>query len=137
MARALVDTVAIVALVNRDDRHHTAAQRGLQVIAACSLHVSRDDRNLLRSGREALISARRCCGASAREARLLQVEPVTSYAAVDAIMSRYVRLPCDYADATLIALAEDTGVTVIATINQPDFSVYRTSGRKRFRIVLG
>jgi predicted nucleic acid-binding protein len=47
------------------------------------------------------------------------------------------RLPCDYADATLIELAERSGVTVIATVDQRDFSVYRLRGRKRFRIVLG
>jgi predicted nucleic acid-binding protein len=46
-------------------------------------------------------------------------------------------LPCDYANATLVALAEQTGVTVIATIDQRDISEYRVRGRKRFRIVLG
>jgi hypothetical protein len=38
--------------------------------------------------------------------------------------------------ATLIALAERTGVTAIATIDQRDFSIYRLRGRKRFRILL-
>ena len=56
---------------------------------------------------------------------------------LDDIIARYSKLPCDYADATLIAFAEHTGVSVIATINQRDFPVYRLRGRKRFRIVLG
>ena len=52
-------------------------------------------------------------------------------------MARYAKLPCDYAAATLIALAERTDVLVVATIDQRDFSVYRVRGRKRFRMVLG
>lgn len=72
----------------------------------------------------------------ARSAGLLKVEPVTDYAALGAIIARYANLPCDYADATLIALAERTGVASIATIDQRDFSVYRIRGRKRFRNLL-
>jgi len=65
------------------------------------------------------------------------VEPVSSYAALDGIIARYSKLPCDYADATLIELAERTDVAAIATIDRRDFSIYRVRGRKRFRMVLG
>jgi len=73
----------------------------------------------------------------ARAAGLLLVEPVSDYAALSRIIAQYASLPCDYADASLIALAERTGVTAIATVDQRDFSVYRLRGRRRFRIVLG
>jgi predicted nucleic acid-binding protein len=73
----------------------------------------------------------------AKAAGLLEILPVTSYADIEAILARYAELPCDYADATLIALAEGAGVPVIATVDQRDFSVYRLGRRKRFRIVLG
>ena len=72
----------------------------------------------------------------ARVAGLLRVEPVTDYAVLAGIIAQYASLPCDYADASLIALAERTGVTAIATIDQRDFSVYRLRGRRRFRILL-
>jgi predicted nucleic acid-binding protein len=138
VAHALVDTGAVVALINRDDRHHGAAIEWFKhfrgrmltteavitetayVLAASPAHQ-----------RAALIWFDR-----ARAAGLLQVEPVTDYAALTRIIDRYASLPCDYADATLIALAERTGVTAIATIDQRDFSVYRLRGRKRFRSVL-
>jgi predicted nucleic acid-binding protein len=74
--------------------------------------------------------------ASAREAGLLDVRPVADYEALAAIIARYADLPCDYADATLIALAETTDVSAIATVDQRDFSLYRLRGRKRFRILL-
>lgn len=139
MARALVDTGAVVALVNRADRHHATAVEWFQrfrgelltteavitetayVLAASPAHQ-----------RAALLWFER-----ARGAGLLKVEPVADYAALARIIAQYASLPCDYADASLIALAEHTGVTAIATIDQRDFSVYRLRGRKRFRILLG
>lgn len=72
----------------------------------------------------------------ARSTGILRIEPVADYAAIAGIIARYADLPCDYADATLIALAEQTGVSGVATIDQRDFSVYRFKGRKRFRILL-
>ena len=139
MARALVDTGAVVALVNRADRYHAAAVewfrhfRGILLTTeavvtetAYVLAASRDHQ------RAALLWFDR-----ARHAGLLQIEPVESHAAIDDILTRYSKLPCDYADATLIALAQTSGVSVVATVDERDFSVYRLRGRKRFRIVLG
>ena len=70
----------------------------------------------------------------AREAGILQVTAVEDHAALARIISKYADLPCDYADASLVWLAEKTGVLQIATIDQSDFSVYRGRGRRRFRI---
>ena len=47
-----------------------------------------------------------------------------------AVLARYADLPMDYADATLVALAEQLGISKIATIDANDFSVYRVRGRK-------
>ena len=139
MARALVDTGAVVALVNRADRHHAAAVEWFKrfrgqlltteavvtetayVLAASPAHL-----------RAALLWFER-----ARAAGLLLVEPVSDYGALSRIIAQYASLPCDYADASLIALAERTGITAIATVDQRDFSVFRLRGRKRFRIVFG
>jgi len=71
-----------------------------------------------------------------REAKLLQVEAPPDYASIVTIMERYADLPCDFADATLIDLSERTGVFAIATVDQRDFSVYRSLRGKRFKIVL-
>lgn len=138
MPSALVDTGAIVALINAADRHHAAAAdwfRGFRgqlltteavvtetayVLAASSAHQ-----------RAALLWIQRMVNAG-----LLRIEPITQHARLADIVARYASLPCDYADASLIALAEDSGVAAIATIDQRDFSVYRIKGRKRFNILL-
>lgn len=50
------------------------------------------------------------------------------------VMEKYRDLPADFADASLVVLAERTGVTDIATIDK-DFSIYRTKDKRQFRNV--
>ncbi len=50
------------------------------------------------------------------------------------LMDRYADCPMDFADATLVVLAEDLGTNLVLTTDQRDFSVYRIAGRKRFKI---
>ena len=50
-----------------------------------------------------------------------------------ALMEKYTDLPMDYADSTLVVLAEELNTNLIFTTDR-DFKVYRINGRKRFRI---
>lgn len=139
MARALVDSGALVALINRADRHHPQAVAWFRSFRGQMLTteaVVTETAYVLAASPEhqqaALTWVQR-----ARDARLLQLFAVEDHAALARIMAKYADLPCDYADATLIALAEKSGVLQIATIDQQDFSLYRVRGRRRFRILLG
>ncbi len=138
MARALVDTGAIVALVNRADRHHAAAARwfaGFRGLLLTTEAVIAETAYILAASATHQLAAL-TWAQRARTAGLLEIEAVEDYAAVARLLTRYASLPCDYADATLIALAERTGVSAIATIDQRDFSIYRIKGSKRFRILI-
>ncbi len=53
---------------------------------------------------------------------------------VRTLMQKYGDLPMDYADATLVALAEELDTGFILTTDKRGFSVYRRNGRKRFQI---
>jgi len=50
------------------------------------------------------------------------------------LMQRYADCPMDFADATLVVLAEELGTDMVLTTDQRDFSVYRIGRKKRFRI---
>ena len=54
---------------------------------------------------------------------------------VRALMDKYADLPMDYADATLVVLAEDLGVSDILTLDRRDFGVYRIAGTGAFHIL--
>lgn len=51
------------------------------------------------------------------------------------LMGRYRDLPMDFADATLVVLAEEIGTRLVFTSDHRDFSVYRIRGRQSFTIV--
>lgn len=51
------------------------------------------------------------------------------------LMGKYYDLPMDLADATLVALAEKTGLSKIFTFDHKDFSVYRPKHRKSFSLI--
>jgi predicted nucleic acid-binding protein len=51
------------------------------------------------------------------------------------LMSRYVDRPMDFADASLVAVAERLGLDRIVTLDRTDFSIYRLNDRKPFVIV--
>jgi predicted nucleic acid-binding protein len=65
---------------------------------------------------------------------LLVPSSTTSLQRVRKLLGKYVDLPMDFADATLVALAEELDCTSVFTTDRTDFSVYRV-GRKPFRIV--
>jgi predicted nucleic acid-binding protein len=50
------------------------------------------------------------------------------------LMDKYADTPMDLADATLVALAEETGQRKIFSLDS-DFHVYRIRGRQRFEVV--
>jgi predicted nucleic acid-binding protein len=51
------------------------------------------------------------------------------------LVIRHVDLPMDYADATLVALAEELDTNLIFTTDRRAFGAYRLNGRKSFRIL--
>ena len=66
---------------------------------------------------------------------LLVPSTETSLHRVRKLLAKYADLPMDFADATLVALAEELDCLSVFTTDRTDFSVYRLKGRKPFRLV--
>jgi len=50
------------------------------------------------------------------------------------LIDAYRDLPMDYADATLVALAEELNTPLVLTTDHRDFGIYRIRGKRKFRI---
>jgi len=50
------------------------------------------------------------------------------------LIEKYGDVPMDFADATLVVLAEELGTNRVFTTDRQDFSIYRIAGRKHFVI---
>ncbi len=51
------------------------------------------------------------------------------------LVRKYGDLPMDYADASLVALAEELETDLVLTTDRTDFEIYRWGGRNAFRVV--
>lgn len=130
----ILDTGVLVALYARDDAHHETAKRWL-----ATLHGA------LHTVEAVLVEAAFFLPprASSEVARLVasgtirvHVPDANGYERIATLFVTYADRDPDWADMSLVWLAETLGVVRIATLDVTDFSVYRVHGRKRFELDL-
>jgi uncharacterized protein len=136
-AEALIDTGAILALLDRTDRWHgicVETFRSLRLplitsgaVLAELFHLVGDDRREMESAWKFVLSG-------AVELALIAHGELP---AVHALMSRYWDRPMDCADATLVYLAHREALSTVFTVDRADFETYRIDGRRRFRVLPG
>ncbi len=131
----LADTSGLLALINSSDRDHercSSAFADLTLPLVTSLSVLTELFHL--AGQRNRPAAWRILRAgSVRIAEIGNSE----LPRVEALMGQYADRPMDFADATLVHLAERERLDGIFTLDNNDFETYRIGGRKRFRIVPG
>lgn len=133
-ARGLVDTGALLALLDADDRWHRAcveAFRDLRLPLATTAAVLAELFHLLGDHPRDQAAAWRLIRSGAVTVLGMTDTDLPSLAA---LMERYADRPMDFADATLVHLAQREGLATILTIDHADFETYRIEGRRRFRI---
>jgi hypothetical protein len=134
-AKALADTGAVLAYLDRSDRWHSrcrAALTELRLPLVTSLAVLTELFHLVGDNPREVEAAWGFVRSGA-----LTVLPLSDLelADLEALMRRYRDRPMDLADATLVHLAERESVSTVFTIDHDDFETYRIGGRKRFRIL--
>jgi len=131
----LIDTGAILALLDRRDRWHgtcVAAFKDLRLPLLTSeavltelFHLVGDNPHEIDAAWRFLRSGAVLVGTIA-DAELPELEN---------LMRRYGDRPMDFADATLVHLARRESMNLIMTVDHDDFETYRIDGRRRFQIV--
>ena len=135
VAHGLIDTGAILALLDRSDRWHPAcvdAFRRLRLPLLTSEAVLTELFHMIGNTRHEMEGAW----------RLLRSGAVLVGAINDAelrelhvLMARYRDRPMDFTDATLVYLARRESLSTILTVDHADFATYRIEGRRRFEVV--
>lgn len=134
-ADGLIDTGAIIALLDRDDRWHVPcvdAFRALRLPLLTSAAVLAELFHLVGDRRHEVAAAWKFVRSGA-----VSVAPIADgdLPNLDALMARYHDRPMDFADATLVHLAHREGLSTVLTIDHDDFETYRFDRRRKFRIV--
>lgn len=131
----LLDTGPFVALLNRDERQHLAC---VEVFSRC-LEPPLTTEAVLTETLYLLSSypggQQRAIDLILRGAVVLVPASHDSLRRAAALMTKYHDLPMDYADATLVALAEELGCQRVFTLDRRGFAVYRSRNRDAFDIL--
>jgi predicted nucleic acid-binding protein len=134
-ANALIDTGAILALLDRADRWHRVCVesfRQLRLPLVTSEGVLTELFHLVGDNREEMESAWRLLRSGAIELAEIGHAELPQ---IHALMSRYWERPMDFADATLVHLARRESLSTIFTVDHADFETYRIEGRRKFRVL--
>ena len=131
----LLDAGALVTLLDRSQRNHDRfveffdEWRGVVVSTEAVLTESSHLLGRVGGGRTACLDFFLAGGAT------LVPQTRATLGRCRDLVERYRDLPMDYADATLVVLAEDLDTNLVLTTDRKDFAIYRIGKRKRFRIV--
>lgn len=133
----LLDTGALVSLLDRSQRLHGEFRRFFErwdravVSTEAVLTEATHLLGRVRGGRKACLDFFLGGGAV-----LVPFSP-GSLRRSGKLIEQYSDLPMDYADSTLVALAEELDTNLVLTTDRRDFGVYRIGGRRRFRVLPG
>lgn len=132
---ALIDTGAILALVDRSDDWHepcTAAYNRARLPLLTTQAVLTEVFHLTRGDRRQIGSIWILLRAGAIEISSIANDELPQ---VQSLMDDYADRPMDFADATLVHLAARESISMILTVDHDDFETYRLPGRKKFTIL--
>lgn len=132
---AILDTGPWVALIDRSERMHASTVdwfRGFEGSLYTTEAVLTEVLYLLDFSIRAQGSALDFVTRSVVE---LVPAGIESLKTTKRLMSKYSDLPMDYADATIVTLAMETGIEQVVTFDKRDFAIYRLSRNKGFTIV--
>ena len=134
-ADALIDTGAILALLDKTDRWHEPCVNAFgqlrlplltsEAVLTELFHLVGDTQREMEGAWKFVRSGALVLG-TIEHSELPQVH---------VLMSRYWDRPMDFADATLVYLAKRESLSVILTVDYADFATYRIEGKRQFRIV--
>ena len=133
-AELLLDTGALVSLLDRSQTHHRRFVRFFEdwhgCVVSCEAVLTEATQLLGRvhGGRKACLDFFLAGGA------VLAPSTLGSLRRCRTLMETYEDLPMDFADATLVVLAEELGTNLVFTTDRRDFSTYRIGGRRQFRV---
>jgi predicted nucleic acid-binding protein len=134
-ANLLIDTGAILAILDKNDRWHApclATFLQLRLPALTSEAILTEVLHLVKRSRTEMETVWKFLRSGAVALATIDHSELPL---VHALMSRYRDHPMDFADATLVHLADRESLSVVFTIDRAGFETYRIAGKQRFRII--
>lgn len=130
MKNIVLDSGVFIALFDRSDRHHTQAKQFIREVKGrlhTNLAVITEVVHMLDFSQQ----AQRDFLFWVQQAVQIDEATLANWERILALLAKYVDLPADFADASLVALCERLQTRLVASVDS-DFTVYRDYTRQHF-----
>jgi predicted nucleic acid-binding protein len=134
-ADALIDSGAIVAILDKTDPWHRLCQeafRQLHLPLLTSEAVLTEVFHFVGETQSKMETAWKFVRSGALVLGTIDHQELPQ---IHTLMSRYWDRPMDFADATLVHLARRECISAILTIDHADFATYRIEGKRQFKVL--
>jgi hypothetical protein len=132
---AILDTGPWVALIDRSESRHTDCVQWLKNFSGRLYSTEAVLTEVLYILNFSITA--QCAALDFVVESVVEIVPsnIESMKKTKTLMKKYADLPMDFADATLVCLAMQTGMQNIVTFDQKDFAIYRLPKKKSFTIM--
>ncbi|MBI5212004.1 MAG: PIN domain-containing protein [Nitrospirae bacterium] len=134
MHSVLLDTGALVALLDKDEKNHHRCVEFLKDIKGRLLTTEPVLTEAVYLLGPSVKTQKICIEFILKGGTALVPQSPESLSRALVLMEKYKDIPMDFSDATLVVLAEETGIDEVFTLDGRGFSAYRIHGRKAFKI---
>jgi uncharacterized protein len=130
----LLDTGALVALLDRSEKQHAACVKWFKEFEGQLLTTEPVLTETIYLLGPKIENQVKCIEFILQDGAVLIPQSADSLLRSQKLMEKYSDIPMDFADATLVALAEETHVNEVFTLDHGGFQAYRFNGKKSFVI---
>lgn len=134
MRRVLLDTGPFVALLDRSEKNHNRCVGFLKDFEGQLLTTEPVLTEVIYLLGPSVKNQLKAIEFILKGGAVIVPQSLESLSRAGVLMNKYSNIPMDFADATLVVLAEETGISEVFTLDRRGFSAYRIKGRKAFRI---
>ena len=137
MSSCLIDTGPLVAYLDANDRAHPRVARHLDAFEGRLVTTSAVITESMHFVSQVSTGPRMLCElVSAGDFEIFDLSRPPELNEAVSLMEKYADTPMDFADATLVLLAEGLEVDQIFTLDRRGFSAYRTRPGRSFKLLL-
>jgi uncharacterized protein len=134
MNSVLLDTGAFVALLDRSEKQHHQCEDYFRCFTGTVLSTEPVLTETMYLLGPPIRAQRACIDFILQGGATLVPQSAESLERAAELMGKYRDVPMDFADATLVVLAEEMGIHEILTLDVRGFTIYRIHGRESFTI---
>ena len=134
MRNVLLDTGAFVALLDKSERNHGRCVMFLKNFKGKFLTTEPVLTETIYLLGPSVKSQKACIEFILEGGAILVPQSMDSLSRAIVLIEKYKDIPMDFADATLVTLAEEAEIDEVFTLDKRGFNSYRIHGKKTFKV---